>query len=109
MKSIFLFFCLVFCFLNSAYAQNDVSAPVNQNKSQEREQKFDEHHQNRQQHEQKWQEKYNSASPEEKQKMEKRKAMRESLSPQQKEDFKQEMQRHKAKIKEITGFEPDIQ
>ncbi len=41
--------------------------------------------------------------------MEKRKAMRKSLSPQQKEDFKQEMQRHKAKIKEITGFEPDIQ
>ena len=100
MKNIFLFFCLVFCFLNSAYAQNDAVKPQ-ANKQ--------DHRENRQQHEQKWQEKYNSASPEEKQKMEKRKAIRESLSPQQKEDFKQEMQRHKAKIKEITGFEPDIQ
>jgi flagellar biosynthesis component FlhA len=99
MKNILLFCGLFLCFLNFAYAQSDAVKPQ-ENKEDRRE--------NKQKHEQKWQEKYNSASPEEKQKMEQRKAIQESLSPQQKEDFKQEMQRHKAKIKEITGFEPDI-
>jgi hypothetical protein len=59
---------------------------------------------NKQQKKQKCQERYNSASPEEKQKMEQRKDVRKNLSPQQKEDLKQEMQRHKAKLKEITGI-----
>ena len=35
--------------------------------------------------------------------------MLQNLSPQQKKDLKQEMHRHKAKIKEITGTQLNIQ
>ena len=51
------------------------------------------------------QERFKNASPEEKARMEKHREMMKSLSPEQRESAKKEMERHRAEMKRITGFD----
>lgn len=51
------------------------------------------------------QKRFENASPEQKAKMEKRHEMMKSLSPEKREAVKKEMERHRAEIKNITGFD----
>ena len=48
---------------------------------------------------------YANASPEQKEKMEKHREMMRSLSPEKRELVKKEMDRHRAEMKKITGFD----
>lgn len=48
---------------------------------------------------------YESASPEQKTKMDKRKEVLKNLSKEQRELLKQENERHRQEVKKITGFE----
>jgi len=51
---------------------------------------------------------YRRLPPERKPKMDKHHEMMEKLSPQQKEEVKKEMDRHRAEMKRITGFEHEM-
>lgn len=51
-------------------------------------------------------ERLKDASPEERAAMEKRRDIMKSLSPEKREAVKKEMERHRAEMKKITGFEP---
>ena len=48
---------------------------------------------------------YQNASPEQKEKMDKHREMMRSLAPEKRELVKKEMERHRAEIKKITGFD----
>lgn len=48
---------------------------------------------------------YANASPEQKEKMDKHREMMRSLTPEQRELVKKEMERHRAEMKKITGFD----
>lgn len=49
---------------------------------------------------------YESASPEQKAKMDKRKEILKNLSKEQRELLKQENERHRQEVKKITGYDP---
>ncbi len=51
------------------------------------------------------QERYENASPEQKEKMDKHREMMRSLAPEKRELVKKEMERHRAEMKKITGFD----
>jgi len=48
---------------------------------------------------------YQNASPEQKEKMDKHREMMRSLAPEKRELVKKEMERHRAEMKKITGFD----
>ena len=50
-------------------------------------------------------ERYENASPEQKEKMDKHREMMRSLAPEKRELVKKEMERHRAEMKKITGFD----
>ena len=50
-------------------------------------------------------ERYQNASPEQKEKMDKHREMMRSLAPEKRELVKKEMDRHRAEMKKITGFD----
>ena len=50
-------------------------------------------------------ERYENASPEQKEKMDKHRKMMRSLAPEKRELVKKEMERHRAEMKRITGFD----
>jgi len=98
MKKNFAFIFVILCFLNNiCFAQTSenplTNDPTNAQPSSKDSKKS------------KWQDKYNKASPEQKAKMTKRREIIKNLTPEQRELFKKEQQRHREEIQKITGHD----